>query len=106
MAGRGPVLGDKRQELDDLLVVVRALEELDARVERAAIGLQQHAARFLRDHMAWLKSGPTVTTVGGVVLRVTKGARWPPRGPERASGDSAAQLVRSCREGPRSKLVE
>ena len=29
-------------ELDDLLVVVRALEELDARVERAAIGLQQH----------------------------------------------------------------
>ena len=29
-------------ELDDLLIVVRALEELDARVERAAIGLQQH----------------------------------------------------------------
>jgi len=29
-------------ELDDLLVIVRALEELDARVERAAIGLEEH----------------------------------------------------------------
>jgi hypothetical protein len=29
-------------QLDDLLVVVRALEELDARVERAAVGLEEH----------------------------------------------------------------
>ena len=38
-AEEGPVAAVLGVELDDLLVVVRALEQLDARVERAAVGM-------------------------------------------------------------------